>query len=282
MTAHDKLRDLTGHAQDRCLSLWARVGRLLPFRALGRFAAINGNNRMIILASQAFTAVVPLLLVIASIATHAEGNNRLADDLVRRFRLNGQAAVALETLFSRPPDTAGGFGVLSIGLLLFSVLSLAKTLQSTFEAAWSLPVSGLRGIAYGACGTALFVLELAAATLLASLLRSAPGGPATTWLAQLAESALLWLLLQYVLLSRRIPWRRLVPGAVLAGVGQVVISAYSAVVMPGLIASNSARYGVIGVSLALITWLVVIAGAIVIGAVLGAELARQPPITPSG
>ena len=84
----------------------------------------------------------------------------------------------------------------------------------------------------------------------------------------------------YVLLSRRIPWRRLVPSAVLAGLGQVAIAAYSAVVMPNLIASNSARYGVIGVSLALITWLLVIAGAIVIGAVLGAELVRQPPVPP--
>jgi membrane protein len=276
-----KLHDLTGHAQDRFLPLWQRVAKLLPFRALRRFAAINGNNRMIIVASQAFTAVVPLLLVIASIATHEE-NNRLADDLVKRFRLNGQAAVALETLFSRPPDTAGGFGVLSIVLLLFSVLSLAKTLQGIFEAAWGLPASGYRGIVYGACGTALFVLELALATLLTSLLRRTPGGPVTTWLAHLAESVLLWLLVQYVLLSRRIPWRRLVPGAVLAGVGQVVIAAYSAIIMPGLIASNSARYGVIGVSLALITWLLVIAGAIVIGAVLGAELARQPPITRSG
>ena len=174
MTVHGKLRDLAGHAQDRCQSLLARTAKLLPFRALRRFAAINGNNRMIILASQAFTALVPLLLVIASIATHAEGNNRLASDLVRRFRLNGQAAVALETLFHRPPDTAEGFGVLSIALLLFSVLSLARTLQSTFEAAWGLPISGLRGILYGTCGTALFVLELAAATLIASLLRRAP------------------------------------------------------------------------------------------------------------
>lgn len=279
MRLRGKLHDLACHAQERCLSLWARAGKLLPFRALHRFMAINGNNRTIILASQAFTAVVPLLLVIASIATHADGNNRLAANLVRRFRLNGQPAQALETLFSRPPDTAGGFGVVSIVLLLFSVLSLARTLQSTFEAAWGLRASGLRGALYGISGAALFVLELAALTLLASLLRGAPGGTATTWFARLVESVLSWLLLQYVLLSRRIPWRRLIPGAVLAGAGQVIISAYTAIFMPNLIASNSARYGVIGVALALITWLVVIAGAIVIGAVAGAELARQPPIT---
>lgn len=264
---------------DRCLSLWERAGKLMPFRALRRFAAINGKNRMVILASQAFTAVVPLLLVIASAATSPEGSNQLATSLIRRFRLKGQAAAALETLFSRPPDAVGGFGVVSIVLLLFSVLSLARILQDTFEAAWGVPARGLRGTLYGISGAALFVLEIAAVTLVASLLRGTPGGAVTAWLARVAESVLIWLLLQFVLLSGRVRWRRLVPGAVLAGAGQVLISACSAIYMPNLIAANSARYGIVGVALALITWLLVIAAAIVAGAVIGAELARQPPLT---
>lgn len=248
-------------------------------RVLLRFAAINGKNRMVILASQAFTAVVPLLLVIASLAASPEGNNRLATSLVQRFRLKGQAATALEALFSRPPDAVGGFGLVSIVLLAFSVLSLARTLQDCFEAAWGLPPRGLRGTLYGISGTALFVLEIAAITLTAGLLRGTPGGAVTTWFARAAESVLIWLLLQYVLLSGRIPWRRLVPGALLAGAGQLLISAGSAIYMPNLIASNSARYGLIGVALALITWLLIIAAAIVVGAAAGAELARQPPLT---
>jgi len=271
------LRERTGQAKDRCLSLWARAGTLLPVRVLRRFTAINGKNRMIILASQAFTALVPLLLVIASIASGHE-HNHLATSLISRFRLQGQAAVAVRTLFSKPPDAAGGFGVLSIVLLLFSVLSLARTLQNTFEMAWSLPARGLRGTLYGIGGTALFAMELAAVTLFASLLRGIPGGAVATWLARLAESVLVWLLLQYVLLSRRIPWRRLVPGALLAGAGQLGITVYSAVYMPGLIAANSARYGIIGVSLALITWLLIIAAAVVAGAAAAAELAGQPLI----
>ena len=282
MTTQSKLHDLTGHARDRCLSLWERAGKLMPFRALRRFAMINGKNRMVILASQAFTAVVPLLLVIASMAASPEGSNRLATSLIQRFRLKGQAASALETLFSRPPDAVGGFGVVSIVLLLFSVLSLARTLQDTFESAWGMPARGLRGTLYGISGAALFVLEIAAVTLVASLLRGTPGGAVTAWLARVAESVLIWLLLQYVLLSGRVPWRRLVPGAVLAGAGQVLITACSAVYMPNLISANSARYGVIGVALALITWLLVIAAAIVAGAVAGAELARRPPLTLSG
>jgi membrane protein len=281
MTGYRKLRERTDQVRDRCQSVWSRAETLLPFRVLRRFSAINGKNRMIILASQAFTAVVPLLLVIASMAAHPEGNNRLAENLIRRFRLNGEAATAFETLFSRPPDAVGGIGVVSIVLLLFSVLSLARTLQGTFEAAWGIPARGVRGTLYGIWGTVLFILELAAFTLLASLLRGTPGGAATTWVVQVAESVLTWLLLQYVLLSRRVPWRRLVPGALLAGAGQVLISAYSAIYMPNLIATNSARYGIIGVALALISWLLVIAAAIVAGAAAGAELGRQPLLTVS-
>lgn len=258
--------------------LWRRAESLLPVRVLRRFAGIDGKNKTIIIASQAFTAVVPLLLVIASAGTTPEQDTRLAENLVRRFRLEGQGATALRTLFSRPPDAAGGLGVLSAVLLLFSLLSLAKSLQKTFEQAWGLRPGGLRRTLYSVSGTALLVIELTALALLTTALRGIPGGTATGWLVRFAESFVAWLLLQYLLLSRRVSWRHLVPGAILGGVLQVVISVYSATYMPGLIAANSSRYGLIGVALALITWLLVIAGAIVAGTATAAELGGRPPL----
>jgi membrane protein len=275
-------RDIAGRAADWCRSLWKRAEPLLPVRALRRFLAIDGKTRMMIMASQAFTALVPLLIVIASINAYPDGNNRLATDLIHRFRLRGQAADALHTLFSRPPDATGGLGILGFVLLLFSLGGLATALQNTFETAWGVPTGGLRCALYRVWGTALFVAEIVAFALLAAALRGTSGAAVTTLLVQLAESVITWLFLQYLLLSRQIPWRRLIPGAILAGAGQVIISAYSAISMPNLIATNSSRYGLIGVSMALITWLLTITAAIVIAAVAGAELSGQPPLTLNG
>jgi membrane protein len=263
---------------DRLPGVIKRLASVLPVRVLRRFVSIDGKTRMVVLASQAFTALVPLLLVIASIGANPDEDNRLANNLIRRFRLDGQAATAVHTLFSRPPDAAGGVGILGAVLLLFSVLSLAKTLQVTFETAWGISPGGFRRTLYGVSGLSLLVADLATLALLAASMRGIPGGSATSLLVRITESVLVWLILQYLLLSRQVPWRRLVPGAALAGAGQLIISVYSAIYMPNLIATNSSRYGIIGVTLALITWLMVVAGAIVAGAAAGAELGGRPQL----
>jgi membrane protein len=75
-----------------------------------------------------------------------------------------------------------------------------------------------------------------------------------------------------------VPRRQLLPGAVVASIGQVVVSFYSALWMPRLVTSNAERYGVIGVTFALLAWLIVIGFTVVAAAVVSAEIggARRP------
>jgi uncharacterized BrkB/YihY/UPF0761 family membrane protein len=89
---------------------------------------------------------------------------------------------------------------------------------------------------------------------------------------RVVTSTAIWLLLQRLLLSRRVPIRRLLPGSIVAGAGSAVVSLYSALWMPHLIETNSARYGVIGITFALLTWLIVIGFCVVVVAVIGAEM----------
>ena len=267
---------LDARVRRRAAEVTGRAPSWLPLRVLRRFALIDGRGRTLILAGQAFMALVPLLLVIASIGTHPHEQSPLAASLVRRFRLEGQPATAVYTLFSRPPGAASGLGLVGFVLLLFSLLSLARIMQNTFESAWAMPSAGLRRTVYSLSGTAVLLAELLGLTLLASALHALAGSPVTGLLIRVAGSVVFWMFLQWVLLSRRVRWRPLVPGAIIGGIGQVVISVFSATWMPSLIARNSLRYGIIGVALALLTWLIVIAGAIVAGAVTGAELAGRP------
>ena len=79
-----------------------------------------------------------------------------------------------------------------------------------------------------------------------------------------------WLALQHLLLSRRVPMRALLPGAVVASAGQLLVSVFSALWIPQLVTTNAQRYGLIGVTFALVSWLILIGLGVVAGAVVSA------------
>nr|BFE73128.1 hypothetical protein GCM10020092_064290 [Actinoplanes digitatis] len=101
-------------------------------------------------------------------------------------------------------------------------------------------------------------------------------GTAFAVVLRVVMSTAIWLLLQYLLLSRRVQLRRLLPGSVVAGVGGALLNLYSAVWMPRVIESNADRYGIIGITFALLTWLILVCVCVVVAAVIGAEMGGAP------
>ncbi len=248
------------------------------FRCFARFSAIDGKTRALVLAGQAFTSLVPLFILVASLGAHSSKDSALADSLVTRFHLAGGSAQAVRTLFTRPPGATGTLGVASLIVLLFSLLSLTRAFQGVYESAWGFQPRGFRGTLNGLSGTGLIVSEVIVLTLLASALRGAPAATFVTALIRFVVSVVLWLALQWLLLSRRVAWRVLRPAALLAAAGQLLVSWASSLYMPQLISKDAGRYGIIGVTLALLSWLIVIGVYVVAVAVIGAELAGVPAL----
>ena len=66
--------------------------------------------------------------------------------------------------------------------------------------------------------------------------------------------------------------------------GSAIVSVYSALWMPRVIENNATRYGIIGITFALLTWLIVVGLCMVAAAVISAEiggaakLQRRPAI----
>jgi membrane protein len=233
-----------------------------------RYLRIAGRDRILVLAGQAFTALIPLLLVIAALGPN---DGTLGRGIIDRIKLTGSAADAVRTLFARPPGAGGAITLTGAVVLFFSILSYTRSLQRTYEAAWGLPSTGWRGTVHGLAGVALMLSQIVGLALLSGLIRRLPTGGALAFLLPAPLAVLLWLQLQRLLLSGRVTRRRLLPGALVAGAGQVVISVYSSTWMPHLISENAARYGVIGVTFALLTWLIVVSAAMVVVAVVSAE-----------
>ena len=96
-----------------------------------------------VIASQALTALVPLLLLISSLAP-ADRRDVVSRALIRRFELSGDAADAVREVFARPVGTSS-IGLLSVVILLFSGVSLARRIQRMYRDAWRLEaVPGVR------------------------------------------------------------------------------------------------------------------------------------------
>ncbi len=253
--------DLVGH-------LAMRLSESFVVACLARFVQINGRDRIFSLGGQAFTAVVPAIIVVASFSSDPDA---LGDRLIERLGLTGSAADAVHELFAQPPGSTGAVTALGILILFFSFLSFIRALQRTYEAAWELPPAGLRGTLHGLSSVGLFAALLVLIALLGSLSRDIPAGSFITLALKALVSALLWLQLQRMLLSRRVSRRQLRPGAVVAGVMQVVTSVYATTYLPHLVSTDADRYGVIGVTFALLTWLIVVCAGIVAIAVVSAE-----------
>jgi membrane protein len=264
---------------ERGADLVARAEPWLPVRCLRRFAAIDGRNRALVLGGQAFTTVIPLLIVVAAAASR-QGPTALADRMADRFHVTGASAQAIRTLFERPPGATGAITIAGVVVMLFSLLSLIRSLQRTYEAAWQLPALGVRGTVHGMTAIGLLVASFLVLALLVGLLRQAPAGSVLAFVLRIVVNTAVWLVLQRLLLSRRVSIRQLLPGSIVIGAGSALLTLYSALWMPRVIESNADQYGIIGITFALLTWLIVVCLCLVVAAVIGAEIGGAPTIRP--
>lgn len=243
-------------------------------RCLGTFVGMQGVDRSMVIASQAFTALIPLLILVSALAP-ANDRDVVGDAVIRRFELTGSAAAAVQQVFAHSGQaTTGLFGAL---LLVFSGVSLTRRMQRMYQQAWRVqPPAGMRGSLNAALGLGALLTELALLYLARTLVRTLPfdwvfGAPVS-----LIASLLLWTSIPYLLLDRRVHWRRLLPGGALAALSASAYGIATTIYMPRLMESYSERYGLFGVTLSLVGWLLCSAFIIVGATVVAAELDRAP------
>lgn len=243
-------------------------------RCLRGLLALDTWDRVLMIAGQGFVALVPLLIVTATFSSSADGE-AVARHVIERLDLSDEVAVIVLALFERPPDADSSLSIVSVAFLLVSVNSFGRSLRRSFERAWDLPTTlRFRGTADGTLGLAAI---LAVSSLLAwiTISRSASVAELVGDIAlQLAVGTGGWLLVVWIFLDRRVSPLRLLPGAVFAAAAHTVASWWVSVYLPGLMSRQAERYGPIGVSLALVSWLVVIGVLIVAVGIVGAELDR--------
>jgi membrane protein len=251
----------------------ARAG--LPGQILGRLVEVRFLDRSVILSAQAFSAILPLFIVVATISPKPGGDSPGAF-LARRLGLAAEDVTSLQVAVIPPPSARASVGVLGVVLALLTATSFARALQRSYELAWRLPRAGLRAAWRPLAlviGLAVYVELL---FLFGRLLRGVPAGTLLEDLVTFAGGWALWSGSGWILLGGRVRLRLLAAGGLLTTVGFTVLRRLSAIYLPTLVASNQQQYGLLGVAFTLYSWLSACAFIIVVATVVGAVLAEDP------
>ena len=223
-----------------------------------------------VLAAQAFTSLIPFMVVVAAFAP---GTGDLADRIVDRFDLTGASARSVQQLFASAGETQSAITWISIVILLLSALSFTRALQRIFQRAYRYESRGVRDIPRGfgwIAGLANLARDLVAAQ------RRTPGrgrrgrgggdldGHGIRALARHADAA-----------------RRARLGAASRPARSAPVCSARwwgwprCIYVPIAMTWSADRYGLIGVAFALQSWLLVTAFVVVVGAVVGATVVER-------
>lgn len=253
-------------------AIGARLKESFPGRCARTFVEQQGLDRAMAVASQSFTALIPLL-ILASAALPTGSQSIVANAIIAKFGLTGDAARSVGLVFAQ--SQPGSVGVGSVFLLLFSGVSLARRLQRMYLQAYDLPSApGVRGAFNASLGLAAVLGEVALLSFLRSIVRTLPFNWAAGLPLTMVVGVLFWTTVPFLLLDRRLPWRRLLPAGVLAGLAVSLYGVATTFYMPVLMTTYSRRYGLFGITVALVGWLLCIALILVSTTIVAAEFDR--------
>lgn len=230
----------------------AMVDRLMAFEIV---------DRSLVLGAQAFSALIPMLIVFASWG--ARDGRSMADSVIHRFDLEGDGATAVQRAFAAPAE---GTSTTVVGLLLVlvSALSFTRRVQSLFERSWDQERRGIRATSWGLGWLALFALYWIMFPLISDALNGT-----LRWMISLAGTFGFWLATPYLLLGRRVPWQHLLLQAALTAVGMTALTAGAALYAPHAIETSAEEFGAIGVAFSLLSLLWAAGFVVVVAAALG-------------
>lgn len=255
---------------DDLVALSQRLWESFAGRCVRRFLLMSGIDRCIVLASQALTALIPLLILVTTLVPSGQ-ENILANTVITKFGLSGDSAAAVEQLFKTPENASSSVNVFSALLLVFSGVSFTRRLQTMYLTAWERDKMGVRSSFFAALGLAALLAEFTLIYIIRTLVRRLPGD----WLWMLPLSAItglvIWTSIPYLLMHRQVHWRRLLAAGAISSAGIAVFGVATTIYMPPLIARYSNEFGLFGITIALLGWLLSASAVIVSSAAVGAE-----------
>lgn len=257
---------------------WLRV----PLGVQEKVGEVNGGPTASAATLTFFVAIFPLIIVaIAVIGFVAAGNEDFTTNLIDDLGVDGSAADAIDRAVANAQDSRQAASVIGLVGLAWSGLGVAAAVSLTVNAPWQRKAAGLKTKAIGV-GWLLGATVLGAGAIASGALLNRAPEVVPRWLtsigliaAGLIVEMLFFLWTFWILGPRKVPWRALVPGAILGALGFEVLKIVGTVLVPRMVSSSSALYGSLGVVLALLGWLAFFARLIIYSSTLNVVLWEQ-------
>jgi membrane protein len=149
------------------------------------------------------------------------------------------------------------------------MLAVASSLQQIYEKVFGQDHRGIRELGRLLAWIVVLGMAVVAESLAERPVSTVTGGG---WLAPLVTVGIMtpffWWTMHF-LLAGRVPWRTLLPSAVITGVLYGALGVFSRFYFSGTIISDSKTYGTIGAIFGIMTWFIAIGAVIILGAVAG-------------
>jgi len=248
-----------------------RFRRTLVARLVERFFELRPIERGLALGTKLFTAVVPAAIIVSGVfASPSAVPTRIIDGL----NLSGSGAAAVRTLFAAPSSSAGSaVGIIGVLVMLYSLLSFARSLQRLYEEAWRLPPMR-SGVAWGSVWLVAFAVYFSLSAPLSRVLHD-NGLTVSAFLVSLLGGTVLWSVTPAILLGRRVSIRSLRRGGLVTALLLTLFNIGSKVYVPHSMTTNVERYGLVGVTFTILTWLFAFSVVLIASAAAGSVLSGQ-------
>ncbi|MCX5085487.1 hypothetical protein [Streptomyces sp. NBC_00401] len=252
----------------RTLTFWLRPAFAL--RVINRFQKIAGFDRSMALASSALTALVPVAILYGAVLNDFVRYDS-AGRIIKRYRLTGAGAEAVNSLFSPVESADVSVGIFGVVFLTISVLSFARASQRLFEQTWELKPLSVRNTRNGLW----WILTLGGYAVVTGWFSAVLGGSGRGLVTAAGQASVTTVFLVWsgwILSAKRITWPDLIPFGLTAAVLTAGYSLGAMLYLPRLFNASVSRYGVVGAVFAMISALFAAMLVLVVSAALGREV----------
>ncbi len=255
-----------------------RIENSTAGRIHGRAVRLELGVHSLALAAQHVLCAAPFLVAMSALSRRW-GFGDVGHLLSDTMGLRGDAEHELLALFrARSHESVGSF-LVGFVVAFFFATGVSATMQRTFERIWDLThapwTAWWRHLLWAVATTVLFgvglwVNEATHTWTLATPVEVGLEAAATG----IGAFGYYWWT-QHVLLGGRVAPRALLPGALLIGLGTVVLIVLTQVMAPAQVTQQVADYGLVGAAFILSTILVAFSTIVLWGAYLGREYDRR-------
>lgn len=240
-------------------------------RGLALLRELDLVNQATLLGAGLLASLLPFMILLGALA-----NQRVDDDIARRLGLNERGALILTQLFGASHPAFSLAMVISLLVALAGTLAVGSSLQQIYEKLFAAPPRGLRAAPRLLVWVAVLCAAVSLQSVIGRPIRNASGGRGLIDVVTFALFTLFFWWTMRFLLFGAISWRRLFPSALCTGFLFAVVGVFSELYFSSSLITDAEIYGAIGAVFTILTWLIAISAAIIVGPVIGFVWSDRP------